>query len=95
MKACKLIDIIKVWTQKHGGTYKIIKGRKGDRQDEYLIGLNELNYTSKIIKNKKTYYIIDFDKKSKNPIKKIISSENATKLNINEISKIIEFGMNQ
>ena len=95
MKACKLIDIIKVWNQKHGGTYKIIKGRKGDRQDEYLIGPNELNYTSKIIKNKKTYYIINFDKKSKNPIKKIVSSENAIKLNINEISKIIELGMNR
>ena len=93
MKSCKLIDIINVWIQKYGGTYKVIKGRKGDRIDEYLIGLNELNYTSKITKNNKTYYIIDFDNKSKKPIKKIISSENATKLNIKEISEIIDFGI--
>jgi len=93
MKSCKLIDIINVWIQKYGGTYKVIKGRKGDRIDEYLIGLNELNYTSKITKNKKTFYIIDFDNKSKKPINKIISSKNATKLNIKEISEIIDFGI--
>jgi len=95
MKSCKLIDIIKVWIKKYGGGYKIIKSRKGDRLDEYLIGSNEINYASKIIKNKKTYYIIDFDVKSKKPLKKIVSSENAIKLNNKEISKIVEFGMNQ
>ena len=42
MKSCKLIDIIKVWIENYGGSYKIIKGRKGDRLDEYLIGQNEL-----------------------------------------------------
>ena len=95
MKSCKLIDIIKIWNQKHGGSYQITKSRKGDRQDEYLIGLNEIDHTSVIIKNKKKYYVIDFEKKSIKPPKNIISSKNVTKLNHKEISEIIDLGMNQ
>ena len=94
MKSCKLIDIINVWIKKYGGSYQAIKGRKGDRLDEYLIGSNEIEQTTKIIKNKKIYYIIDFENKSKKPLKKIISSENSKKLSISEISKIIELGIN-
>jgi UDP-N-acetylglucosamine 4,6-dehydratase/5-epimerase len=94
MKSCKLIEIIKVWNQKYGGTFEIIKGRKGDRLDEYLIGQNELEFTTKIYKNKKIYYLIDFEKKSLKPLKKIVSSENAQKLNSKEISKLIEIGSN-
>ena len=93
MKSCKLIDIIKVWNQKFGGGYKIIKSRKGDRLDEYLIGLNELEFTKKFIKKRKNYYLIDFEKKSKNPLKKIISSENAKKLSQKEILEIIKIGL--
>ena len=55
MKACKLIDIIKVWNENFGGSYKIIKGRKGDRVDEYLIGDNEIKYTKKFIKIKNLF----------------------------------------
>ena len=44
MKSSKMIDILKVWVKKYGGKYKIIKTRKGDRLDEYLIGEDELKY---------------------------------------------------
>ena len=94
MKSCKLIEIIKVWIKNYGGSYKIIKSRKGDRLDEYLIGNNELEFTTKIFKNKKIYYLIDFEKKVKKPLKKIISSENAQKLNTKEISELLEIGLN-
>ena len=94
MKSCKLIEIIKVWIKNYGGSYKIIKSRKGDRLDEYLIGNNELEFTTKIFKNKKIYYLIDFEKKAKKPLKKIISSENAQKLNTKEISELLEIGLN-
>ena len=89
MKSSKLIDIIKVWIQKYGGSYKIIKVRKGDRRDEFLIGHNEILFTHKFKKNKKVYYLIDFEKKSKKPLKKIVSSENALKLNKKEILELI------
>ena len=94
MKACKLIDIIKVWIKNYGGSYKIIKGRKGDRLDEYLIGDNEIKYTKKIYQNKKLFYLIDFEKKSSKPLSKIVSSENALRLNKDEIYNILKIGLN-
>ncbi len=94
MKSAKMIDILKVWVSKYGVKYKIIKGRKGDRLDEFLIGEDELKFANEIkIKNKK-YFVIDFNQQSKKPLKKIVSSQNAKKLNDFEIQKIIEFGLN-
>ena len=94
MKSAKMIDILKVWVRKYGVKYKIIKGRKGDRLDEFLIGEDELKFANEIkIKNKK-YFVIDFNQQSKKPLKKIVSSQNAKKLNDFEIQKIIEFGLN-
>ena len=94
MKSCKLIDIINVWTSNFGGNYKIIGDRKGDRLDEYLIGQNELQYTTKLKINKKIFYLIDFEKISKKPLKKIVSSENASKLDRAEILNLIKLGNN-
>jgi FlaA1/EpsC-like NDP-sugar epimerase len=94
MKSAKMIEILKVWIKKFGGKYKVIKTRKGDRLDEYLIGEDELKYTKTLnIKNKK-YFIIDFNQISKKPLKKIVSSQNAKRLSQSEIEKIIKFGIN-
>jgi FlaA1/EpsC-like NDP-sugar epimerase len=94
MKSAKMIEILKVWIKKFGGNYKVIKTRKGDRLDEYLIGEDELKYTKTLnIKNKK-YFIIDFNQISKKPLKKIVSSQNAKRLSQSEIEKIIKFGIN-
>jgi len=93
MKSSKMIDILKVWIEKFGGNYKIIKTRKGDRLDEYLIGEDELKY-AEILKIKgKKYFVINFNKLSKKPLKKIISSKDAKKLLKSEIEKIIQFGL--
>ena len=93
MKSAKMIDFLKVWTKKFGGKYKIIQSRKGDRQDEYLIGEDELKYAKEIkIKNRK-YFVIDFNNLLKKPLKEIVSSENAKRLAQSEIEKIIKFGL--
>ena len=94
MKSSLLINILKVWIKKYGGKYKIVKSRKGDRVDEFLVGSNEVDYTFKITKNKKIYFVTDLNIKAKNPIKKIISSSNSKKLKESEISKLISLGMN-
>ena len=94
MKSAKMIEILRVWINKLGGKYKVIKSRKGDRLDEYLIGEDELKYTQAISIRNKKYYIIDFNKISKKPIKKIVSSQNAKRLSKSEIEKIIRFGIN-
>ena len=93
MKSSLIIDVLKVWIKKYGGKYNIVKSRKGDRDDEFLFGFNEIDYVYKIKKNNKIYYLIDFNKKAKNPIKKIISSKNTKKLNESETLKIIQLGM--
>ena len=94
MKSSLIINVLKVWIKKYGGKYKIVKSRKGDRVDEFLVGSNEVDYTFKITKNKKIYFVTDLNRKAKNPIKKIISSSNSKKLKESEISKLISLGMN-
>ena len=94
MKSAKMIDFIKVWVKKFGVKFKVIKGRKGDRLDEFLIGEDELKFAEEIKINKKRYFVIDFNQQSKKPLKKIVSSQNAKRLNNLEIEKIIKFGLN-
>ena len=94
MKSAKMIDILKTWIKKFGGKYKVINTRKGDRLDEYLIGEDELRYTQELIIKNRKYYVINFNKLAKKPLKKIVSSANAKKLSQSEIEKIIKFGLN-
>ena len=94
MKSAKMIDILKTWIKKFGGKYKVINTRKGDRLDEYLIGEDELKHTQEIIIKNRKYYVIDFNKIAKKPLKKIVSSANAKRLSQSEIEKIIKFGLN-
>ena len=89
MKSSKLENILKVWVKINGGTYKSIPGRPGERNDEYLIGELELPYTQEIIYGDKIHYLISFNKKVDTPIKKILSSANAERLNENEIKNLI------
>src|SRR6056300_1425038 len=90
MKSTKMIEILKVWIKKLGGKFKVIKTRKGDRLDEYLIGEDELKYTQVLnIKNKK-YFVIDFNKMSKKPLKKIVSSQNAKRLTMPSLWQLVE-----
>ena len=93
MKSSKMIDILKVWIKKFGGNYKIIQTRKGDRLDEYLIGEDELKYAEVVKIKGKKYFVINFNKLSKKPLKKIVSSKDAKKLSQSEIEKIIQFGL--
>ena len=93
MKSSKMIDILKVWIKKFGGNYKIIQTRKGDRLDEYLIGEDELKYAEVLKIKGKKYFVINFNRLSKKPLKKIVSSKDAKKLSQSEIEKIIQFGL--
>jgi FlaA1/EpsC-like NDP-sugar epimerase len=93
MKSAQMIDIIKTWINIYGGKYSIIGSRSGDRQDEYLIGEEELKYTIEKKINNIKHYVIDFSKTDKNSIKQIISSSTAEKLSNLDISKILKFGM--
>ena len=95
MGSARMIDILKCWISRYGGKYKIINQRKGDRLDEYLIGNEELKFAYKQIFHGKNYFVIDFNKPSRKPLKKIISSSNTKKLSKKEILKILSFGLNE
>lgn len=93
MKAALMLDVLKVWINEYGGTYKIAKSRKGDRLDEYLIGYNEIENTSKIKLKNKIYYIIDPNKKVSKSIKNIVSSKNSKKHTKEELKELLKIGM--
>jgi len=94
MKSAKMIDVLKVWIKHFGGNYKIVNARPGERIIEYLIGKEEIEYTSVIKKNNKKYFIIDFKKKNKkNFLKDSLSSLNAKKLSEKEIINILKLGI--
>ena len=95
MKSSKMINIIKTWLKDYGGKYKIIKEREGDRLDEYLISDNEIEFTEAVKFDSKKYYIIDFSKKAKKPIKNKVTSQNCKSLNNDEIRKILKLGYNE
>jgi len=90
MKAAQIEDMLKIWTKHKGGKYEKIKGRPGERLDEYLIGELELPFTEEFKINNITHYLISFNKKVNNPVKIGLSSANTEKLTEEEILNIIE-----
>jgi len=93
MKSSMIIDVIKTWIKKYGGAYKVIKERKGDRIDEYLIGNNEIKNTYKKKYKNKIYYIVNYNKRPFKPLSKIISSANSKRLSKNELLELLKIGM--
>jgi UDP-N-acetylglucosamine 4,6-dehydratase len=89
MKSAQMEDILKVWTTVKGGTWEKIEGRPGERIDEFLIGDIELPYTRMKKFNGITHYIISFNDKAEQPVKEIVSSENAERLTEKEIADLI------
>ncbi|HYF29567.1 MAG TPA: polysaccharide biosynthesis protein [Chitinophagaceae bacterium] len=90
MKAAQIEDILKVWTQHKGGRYEKIEGRPGERDDEFLIGDLELPYTSQVMYNNITHYLISFNQKAKQPLSTGLSSANTERLTEQEILSIID-----
>ena len=89
MKSAQIEDILKIWTELKGGKYQTIEGRPGERNDEYLIGDLELDYTKEVIYNNITHYLISFNDKVKEPVKFGLSSANTDRLSREEIINII------
>jgi FlaA1/EpsC-like NDP-sugar epimerase len=89
MKAAKIEDILKVWTDLKGGKFEKIEGRPGERDDEYLIGELELPYTREVVYDGITHYLISFNEKVKNPVSVGLSSANTDRLSVDEIGKIL------
>ena len=92
MKAAKVRQLLESWIEIYGGIYEISSERPGERTDEFLIGQEELKYSESFEDNGVRYFLIDFNKKSKKPLKQVVSSMNAKNLNKNEIKNLIKIG---
>ena len=90
MKAAAIRDVFTVWIEEYGGTWEKIKGRPGERDDEFLIGELEISYSTEVMFENKPFYVIDFSKKTKNPVSGVVSTRTAEKLNRDGILKLIK-----
>ena len=89
MKAARMEDILKVWTAQEGGRYERIAGRPGERDEEYLIGEQELPYTQELFYQNIPHYVISFNQRVERPLSGLISSGNTERLNADEIRALI------
>ena len=90
MKSAQIQTILEVWSKLKNVPWKQIDGRPGDKIDEVLVGKIELPYTKEIFIDDLHHYYINFNEKT-DDIKLIdeVSSENAERLNEEEIIKLI------
>lgn len=90
MKAAQMQDILDVWTATRGGRWELMEGRPGERSDEYLVGDLELPYTKEVIFGEVPHYVISFNEKSEKALASGLSSANTTRLNREEILRVID-----
>jgi UDP-N-acetylglucosamine 4,6-dehydratase len=89
MKAAKIADILRVWSEHKGGRWEKVEGRPGERDDEFLIGELEVPYTEEANLGGITHYVISFNQKTPNPVAVALSSANTEKLTDQDILQII------
>ena len=89
MKSALIRDILDVWIQEKGGSWKRIEGRPGERDDEFLIGSLELEHTSVLDIDGVEHYLISFNERSAEPPDDVLSSANAERLTTDEIRALI------
>ena len=89
MKSAKISDILRIWTERIGGKWEHIEGRPGERNDEFLIGDTELDYTRNLKINGINHYLISFNEKEKECLPNVLSSANASRLTDDEIFDLI------
>ena len=89
MKSAKIENILNIWCDTYNSKWKKIANRKGDKIDENLIGLNEINSAFFHKFNKKEYIILDYKKNNCRDFKDSVSSKNSAKLSNKEIKDLI------
>lgn len=89
MKAAQIQDILDLWVREKGGSWRVVDGRPGERDDEFLIGDLELPYTREVQYDEIPHYIISFNQKVPKPVVTGLSSANTARLSAEEISSLI------
>jgi FlaA1/EpsC-like NDP-sugar epimerase len=90
MKSARVKDLLAVWIEHRGGRWESVKGRPGERDEEFLIGETELPYTTVAEYDGTRHYVISFNEKSPAPPASALSSLNAERLTPAEMLSLIE-----
>jgi UDP-N-acetylglucosamine 4,6-dehydratase len=89
MKAAAIGEVLRVWTEHLGGRWERIEGRPGERLDEYLIGDQEVPYTTETSYGGVPHYVISFNQTAATPVAAGLSSQNTAHLTDEEILDIL------
>lgn len=89
MKSAKIKDILDVWVEMYGGKWEMSEMRPGERDDEFLVGDIEREFSEKLIIDGITHYLISPNKKTNSKDIEIYNSANCEKLNKEEIKNLI------
>ena len=90
MKSALIQDLLNVWTANFGGTWEKCIGRPGERDDEYLVGVTELDYCQTIIFNNVKHFLISPNTRVSQPYPNVFSSKEAERLTESEILAILK-----
>lgn len=89
MKAARIGDILEIWVKHLGGSWRLIEGRPGERNDEFLFGDLEIPFTRALPYNGVEHYVISFNRRVSRPVEVALSSANAERLTEEQILDII------
>ena len=89
MKAARMDEILEVWCEQEGARYEKIAGRPGERHEEFLIGEQELAYTSTREYDGILHYVISFNEKAEPALAQILSAGNTERLSKQEILAVV------
>jgi FlaA1/EpsC-like NDP-sugar epimerase len=90
MKAAQIQDVLDTWIEMRGGSWERMKGRPGERSDEFLIGDLELPFTRELEIAGLRHFVISFNERVPVPLASGLSTANAERLTHEEIKGLIE-----
>lgn len=90
MKAAQVRDLLEVWIEEKGGSWRQIERRPGDREDEELIGEIEVPYTREVQLAGERHFLISMHERAADPIPEAVTSGTAGRLDRDEMARLIE-----
>jgi UDP-glucose 4-epimerase len=92
MKAAMVGDLLELWIAERGGTWERLRGRPGERDDEFLIGDLELPYTAIEEFDGVPHYLISFNDRVPSPLPEPLSTANTDRLDRDEMLALLAAG---
>lgn len=90
MRSAQIRDILELWVGRKGGRWEKIEGRPGERDDEVLIGEQELPYTRAFDHGGVQHFLVRFNERAHRPMESALTSANAVRLTEDQIVSLIE-----